>query len=263
LILHIDPDKEACWTSGTTLNDLSSENNDGTLVNGATVTDDLTYGKIISLDGSNDYVNIPHSTSLNHVGATSVEIWARWQGSLPTSNKHKSLLAKGRIHTSGTYTSIAPYAISLANGSNSGNSMRFTWGGEGSSDDVRAVMYINRGNRAYFDLGLPNTVTNWHQYVMTWDGTAGTNNNKLYKDGLLIGQRTYDVDGDTSGYAWSPLELNDTTYFLALGRDPMTTDNGGRYWSGDIGLVRIYDDCLTSTEVGDNYDTNKSRFGLS
>ncbi len=46
------------------VSDLSDNGNDGELMNGAAVADGGKWGKALSLDGDDDYVNVPSSASL-------------------------------------------------------------------------------------------------------------------------------------------------------------------------------------------------------
>jgi len=62
--------------TGTTAYDSSEYGNDGTLINGPLWVDGK-YGKALSFDGVNDYVEIPHSTSLNIANEITVEAWVK------------------------------------------------------------------------------------------------------------------------------------------------------------------------------------------
>jgi hypothetical protein len=76
LVLYLDAANYLSYTSGsTTWNDLSGNNNSGSLVNGPTFSS--TNAGSIVFDGTNDYVSIPNSTSLNFstLNQLSINIW--------------------------------------------------------------------------------------------------------------------------------------------------------------------------------------------
>jgi len=61
--------------TGSSASDSSGYNNDGTLYNGPTWVDGK-FGKALSFDGVDDYVNVPHSTSLD-VDVITVAAWVK------------------------------------------------------------------------------------------------------------------------------------------------------------------------------------------
>jgi len=72
LVLHLDATNSKSYSgSGNTWYDLSGYGNNGILNNGVLFN---SYGGFFELDGSNDYIEIPHSTSLNIGTGTSATI---------------------------------------------------------------------------------------------------------------------------------------------------------------------------------------------
>ena len=82
----------------------------------------------------------------------------------------------------------------------------------------------------------------WCQIVGTYDGTAI----KLYVNDTLINQTAYNFTPTSSD---SGIRL-------------MNRWDSADYWGGRLGIVRIYDDALTAEQVTQNYDADRSRFGL-
>jgi hypothetical protein len=76
-------------------------------------------------------------------------------------------------------------------------------------------------------------------------GTYDKSNIKLYLNGVLLATTAYTTSISTSG----------------IGRIS-GYDNGGEIWNGNISSVMIYNRALTATEVLQNYNATKSRFGL-
>lgn len=72
LVLHLDATNTKSYSGfGNTWYDISGYGNNGTLNNGVLYN---SYGGFFELDGSNDYIEIPHSTSLNIGTGTSATI---------------------------------------------------------------------------------------------------------------------------------------------------------------------------------------------
>src|SRR4030095_12638936 len=61
--------------SGTVVHDVSGKGNDGTLQGGASWATSGKYGKAISFNGTNAYVSIPSSSSLQLTSAMTLEAW--------------------------------------------------------------------------------------------------------------------------------------------------------------------------------------------
>jgi len=83
LVLHLDVSAlESYPGSGTSWNDLSGNNNNGTLTNGPTYSSD-NQG-YINFDGTNDYVTIADSSNWDFgTGEFSIEMWIYLDGAQP------------------------------------------------------------------------------------------------------------------------------------------------------------------------------------
>jgi hypothetical protein len=112
------------------------------------------------------------------------------------------------------------------------NYVRFGFNGSNGQHDVN--------NPSYTDIKA-NT---WVNYCGTWDGSS---NLKLYRNSTLI-------DSDSS--ATGTLTSNNSNLMIG---DRTAADG---YFGGDIGIVQIYTKELTSSEVLQNYNATKTRFGL-
>ena len=88
------------------------------------------------------------------------------------------------------------------------------------------------------------TSNNWLHLVGTYDGSTA----KFYINNTLE-----DTDTGTSG------NINDFDGFI-LGRD--INFSAGRVFNGKMACYKVYNKALTSTEITQNYNTLKSRFGL-
>ena len=88
------------------------------------------------------------------------------------------------------------------------------------------------------------TSNNWLHLVGTYDGSTA----KFYINNTLE-----DTDTGTSG------NINDFDGFI-LGRD--INFSAGRVFNGKMACYKVYNKALTSTEITQNYNALKSRFGL-
>jgi hypothetical protein len=84
--------------------------------------------------------------------------------------------------------------------------------------------------------------TSWHQVVLVYSSTGGT---KVYVDGALS-----ETNANTAG-------VRATTWtYLEVGRSEAGSHNG------KLGIVRYYNAVLSDADVSQNFNANKSRYGL-
>jgi hypothetical protein len=128
----------------------------------------------------------------------------------------------------------------------------------GNSANISYALRLRGSNliRADFSNGSSAQVTDdftfnantWVQMVYVWDKT--NNNIYTYSNGVLKQTKAIAISGGI---------LNATTN-LYLG-----SYNGGeysQYFSGQMGIVRLYKKALNATEVLNNYNSNKALYGL-
>ncbi|HEX7960048.1 MAG TPA: LamG domain-containing protein, partial [Terriglobales bacterium] len=81
--------------SGTTTADLSGNNNNGTLQGGPTWTTAGKYGNALSFGGTNGFVTVPASSTLNLGASGTIEAWVK-----PNAiNRWNSVMAKGNVNS--------------------------------------------------------------------------------------------------------------------------------------------------------------------
>ena len=125
------------------------------------------------------------------------------------------------------------------------------------SNDVSFELWSD-GN-AYFEVGngtngygyIANTSTNWQYLMMVFNGTGGINSDRLkaYINGTL---QTLTYSGTI------PSSTGTVNTNLNIGAY-ITNSN---YSNGNISAVQIYNRALSSTEITQNYNATKTRFGL-
>lgn len=200
-------------TSGTTANDSSDMNNDGTYTGGVSLNQAGPYpGEAevaAQFAGDNDYVSLG-SINSDFTGGLTVALWAR-----PTSN--------------GSWARF----MDIGNGAATDN-IFFTR--VGTSNDLR--LDIQDGS-----LGASQTLTasdaiinnEWHHYAVTVDNSG---NAKIYRDGQLLVSGTTGVPGNVT---------RSNNY---IGRSNWSAD---AYYQGRMYDVRLYNMAVTSTEIAELY----------
>ena len=91
------------------------------------------------------------------------------------------------------------------------------------------------------------TTNTWYHVVITYDGTT---NHNVYVNGVLVGTSNA-IDGNNK-------TLNTTISPIYIG--PAVTTTWGAF-DGKIGALRIYNKALSASEILNNFNVNKTRFG--
>jgi L-rhamnose mutarotase len=222
LVLYANATDLRSYTSGsTTWFDLSGNNNNGTLTNGAVFS--ASNGGSILLDGVNDYVNFGDSASLGFTTNASVNVWfrvIRYNGGFQGIVSKRSLAG------------ITNYAISL-------------------NDSINIIFssYSSDGtNFRSLTASLSSNITlgNWHNVCATFEQNGSNTNSTLYVNGNRIASGTFAGNLPT---VVAPLLAGSST----TSQEPL---------SGSISNVLVYNRTLQPFEVLQNYNAQKSLYGL-
>jgi len=94
--------------------------------------------------------------------------------------------------------------------------------------------------------GLPATTIPMNIYAAAWDGTAV----QYYRNGIFVGSSTFGYSPRTNnfGLVIGAAQANDLSY--------------GSFFTGSIAVVQVYNRQLSSTEIIQNQNALKGRFGL-
>ena len=205
-------DPDSYGGSGTTINDISGNGRNGTIVGSPTWTSN--YFTFVD-----DYIRTPNLSSLitsdNEVH--SVEVWV-----YPTNN---GVLVQYN-NTINPNTSYHHSAIEIVGG----NLEVGLWNGSGlsSSGNIGAVLF-----------------NQWHQIFLTYNGSVC----KGYVDGVFKG---------LVNTAWS----SPVPFYMNFGYRTITSHGDATDFNGRFGTMRVYNKLLTDAEVLNNYNTDKSTYGL-
>ena len=222
LVLCLDAANRKSYVSGsTTWRDISSNNNNGTLVNGPTFSS--ANGGSIVFDGTNDTVSVTKPNP-NVAGYISLCTWIKF-------NNYDSGLSSGPviIHKGNHYTIQMRSQVGID-----------YW----TYADSSFWSYIEFGYRQAPGLYQINT---WMNIVVTKDSS---NTVRLYKNGVLL---------DTRASFGSALTQTNSTLFLS-GYSDTDANPTTSLLNGNIATTQIYNRALSAQEVEQNYEALKSRY---
>jgi hypothetical protein len=224
LVLNLDAGNSSSYLgTGTTWTDLSGNGNNATLVNGTAYSS--ANGGTMVFDGINDKVSFNFDSMMGLIPnrPSSVSMWCKF------NNTNSRQVLFGDWNSSGGAESSK---LEI----------------DGSSPSTMKIQgYLQTGNY----VGLQHSQsTNYIQantwYYVTLQNTSATNT-QLYINGVLNDERTTQfITYATFGH-------------LMLGS---AGDANALYLNGSISTFQVYNNALTSTEVLQNFNATKSRFGL-
>jgi hypothetical protein len=225
LVLYYDFSNPSCYPgSGTQITDLSSNGNNGTLVNGAAYTG--SNGGIIDFDGTNDYISTLYTgTSTRSITYT---IWVNLD------------VATGFISYMGQDTSVAidrgQFYFITAGATVLGMINRYA--------DYQFPSPGNTDIRIVND-GAISPANTWLNFTATISSTQL----KFYRNGIL--QNT--TNNTNALLAPSGTLVMAASYY---------TNVIGDFLNGKIGEAYIYHTPLTDAQVLSNFNATKTRYGL-
>lgn len=244
LVFAVDPANPKSWAgpSSSTVNNLVSYNSSfsGSIYNDTSGS----YGQYNSFtfDGTDSYINVtPLTASIQQNTVGTISLWARAE-----SNSSFNTLFNG-TRTSQFRTS---FALRLKDsGLPAKLQMLFRKNGEDPS------------KVAFQTTNTEISANTWYNITVTQDGTAAVcyiNGSPVSLENLTSGNpRTI----ATLWYQYiAPQELYIGKNRVGNQNNPGAIDVG--HWDGQIGPVLIYNRALSVSEVLQNYNRVKSRFGL-
>jgi hypothetical protein len=109
-------------------------------------------------------------------------------------------------------------------------------------------MEVGNGGTSIASPTASLSINTWYQFVGVWRNVA-SNSIAIYKNGNLVGSNSH-VFGS----------IRNTTSPLFLG-----TFRGGQspqWLNGRMGVVRMYSSALTASQVLQNFNADKAKYGL-
>ena len=235
LILWLDAaDKSSYPGSAATWRNLISGSNTATLINGPTFNSEK--GGSIVFDGTNDYANFPNSTfgySPGTTGEVSLEMWV-----YPTGPYTAYLSEPPTTNLAGFF------GQSYFNNSTGWGLGMLVQGGV----NYWAWQVRNFGTFVQPTFSLsPFTNNSWYHVVGTF---ARNSFSRLYVNGINI--------SSASSTPLNGISITPSNSDAAIGKA-----GAGQFYAGcRIGQARIYNRELSATEVSQNYNATRARYGI-
>lgn len=227
LLIYIDPSSPNSYYSlqgGSTLKDISGNINNGSLVNAPIFS--TSVGGMFTFNGSNQYINCGNTPQLQITLGT-ISAWIK--------------ATSGNSSFRGVITKQNAWGLFLIN-----NVLcAFDWGNYLATCPS---CNINAGIRS---TGINLGTNTWTHVAMTFGETIGVvlpgppnNNVVIYVNGMPVLTTTilHSSHSAPIQFAWANFT--------------------GQYFSGSIAQGIIYNRSLTATEILQNYNSTKSRFGF-
>ena len=231
LALELDAaDQNSYSGSGTIWRDLSGSTISGSLV--ASPTFNSAYGGYFTFNGTTQYVN--NGNTLNPTATTpfSVSVWFRTSS---TATTVQNLVSKNLIASPFT-----GWQLGLNTSS-------------GSAADVGKVGIVMVSNTTEVMRKITTTTYNnglWYNATFTYDGSRNRTGMLLY----INGTPPTVIDQDLT--AITTTIQNGSNYNIA------SRNNLNQLFVGDIANVIHYNRVISADEILQNYNAQKSRFGL-
>jgi hypothetical protein len=220
--MHLDASD---YTTGT-WNDRTANANNAT-ISGATWSS--TDGGIFDLDGTNDTISIPHKSSLSLItgGQRTIQVWVKFDV-LPASTAQGQPVF-GKLSSSSGFDGY--------------------WGGLYSNTGNTRVVTNGASTQKITDSTTnPISINTWYLYTFISQITSTTNTTKVYINGTEVSSTAHGSDTISET---NPLYLG----FIGAGVS-------SPYLNGKIGAAYFYTKGLSATEVLQNYNATKTRYGL-
>ena len=228
LVLDLDAAKlDSYPKTGTTWNDISGNGNNGTLTNGP-VYDSTNFGNVV-FDSVDDYVDCSSSSLLNFgTGNFTLCAWFKTNTTL-----RRTILSRFDYNNLGTIER-GYYIDILATGK------------------IRTAFETDGTNYRVTD---SNTLVNTNNYFYVTATRTNTTTINVYVNGVFESSNTL-----TQG---TPSSINVVTAPLTIGRRAdYQTPTFTNYFVGNIPSVQLYNRALSASEILQNYNALKGRFGL-
>ena len=241
LILYLDAANKRSYSSDVTWSDLSVNDYTHSLINSPTFS--ITNGGSIRFDGTNEFVSHYYSSGDKyHLGITkkmTIDIWIKWDQLVRNLDGG---IAYGLLFGNASVGHLQWQFFKHVSGSNT----RWSFGVVNTTSGY----YLNQINGdPTFTPSVTMMENTWYNFTYTYNGFTPT----------IVGY----INGLTAGGSISG--TNPTTFANPVTFDAITLGGSlqGLYSQlGNIGIVRVYNRDLSPSEVLQNYNSNKSRFGL-
>jgi hypothetical protein len=226
LVLDLDAAQPLSYKgTGTTWTDLSGNGNNGTLVNMDSANFNSANGGSLTFDGTNEYITLPTNLLIHETGNPfTFSIWFK-------TSSTGIILGQQNNPTPNAASGYVPAIYVGTDG------LLYTscfWGG-------------STGNQSVSSSSVNNS--SWNNITVTF----AANSQISYLNGVSYATLSKTQTNYSSTYY----------YFLGSGQGAAWFNFGGSpYYNGSIATTSYYNRALTATEITQNYNALKHRFGL-
>lgn len=220
------------------------------------------------LTTANLFVNLDASNTASYpgTGTTWTDLQGNDNGTLvngPTFNAANGgsivtdgvndFIRVGRVTGTGTSTQSMTYELWVNPADNDGNIMSMSSDNPQTGWNMPPIAASGgrfRGKVWANNYIFSNNFTQgtWYQVVLTWNFATSTQS--LYVNGVL--------NASQGGITYASSNVDN---FLFLGQENPGADNTGMF-GGRYGIFRIYNRALTANEIQQNFNANRSRYGI-
>jgi hypothetical protein len=232
LVMNLDASNSSSYPgSGTTWTDISGNGKNATLVNGPAYSS-ANSGYIV-FDGTDDYATISSPSPLSGTKLFTFEIWIYFTsitGNFGSGGPKAAFLFAGGT---GDGAGQPEFSIQSVNSSSfTPNNIFYGRGGGGTTGSL--------------SISVSSSISNgkWYQIVLV---RSASDAETLYLNGSSIG----------TGNVTNSL-TDGTTVFGGLPGVP----NYSAYLNGRIANIKIYDKALSATEITQNFNAIRGRYGI-
>jgi hypothetical protein len=231
LILNLDAGNTTSYSgTGTTWTDLSSTGNNGTLTNGTAYSS--VNGGALVFDGVNDYVNVASNPRISNTDFT-YDFWFKINSN---PDIYQTLISQ----VGGDYANYSVFAKYRKNEGTGQGRIFFQLQGFILLSTLSATDLIAAGNINYTAIAKKEG-TYYKLY--------------LYRNGVLDNSLNTTLT-TVNMTLWPNFNTN-------IGRNSANNGGYGEYLDGNIYVGRVYNRALSTTEITQNFDATKTRFGYS
>ena len=188
------------------------------------IPNEIAYSKkSLLFDGVDDFISVPHSTSLDITGAISISAWVKWDG-----GTQEMIVSKEGFPVSGDFK--RGWAL---------------WA-EGYGSDAGVTFIIWSSATSYtVDVGSNLTSGVWSHVVAVFEPSTSL---KVYVNGSLVATNTTSI----------PATIDSTTAAVTIGRFTPAYSPGYNF-GGNIDDVSVYSTDLSASDVTDIYNSGKPK----
>jgi hypothetical protein len=228
LVFAVDAGNIVSYESGSTTTYSLTGSLSGSLVNGVGYSQN--NGGNWVFDGIDDYINSNYKPVLVSGNSYSQAVWFRTT-SATVGDAGSNRLIEARDNTK----TGSPLITSMVN-----------W------QTNNTLVFLVRGTNAIRrDLEISNIPVNDGQWKHFHCQILQNGTTQIYLNGVFMGENTLGVDTN----------INLADRFLAIGARNLE-GNISSYFNGDIANVQIYNRALSAQEIQQNFNAQRSRFGL-